>query len=351
MLIKTKLFGIHLKTFDERSIRSLKSFVEFSFKRIDQLSSKHSIELDSKMIKETKLSVYNLLRPIEQDKKFFVINYAGVLNLVSKVLMILTPLYALNGSHKDHEESNTSFSTKFIKFNLVRSILSIGFLFYNMFSFSPYSATKADGEALVEKLKKDVGISPNFSLSSRKGNHRLQRIKSKTPNIVFSSIDEKTELTNKKINDNEPVNTWTFNKKPKVKTRGIEFSDNQEITEKPQNNTQTFDIKEFFLCAEALKNFECFDDSRKKAVEENHKQDKNFKKLFKVIKINGKEFPIFEYQFKGHDDRFLGIKAGGKFYFCKYIPRKHENKIKLFEKFNPEVTTKIESVLRIEDKL
>ena len=100
-----------------------------------------------------------------------------------------------------------------------------------------------------------------------------------------------------------------------------------------------------------MENFERFNDSRKKAVEENYKQNKNFKKLFKGIKINGKELPVFEYQFKGNDDRFLGIKVGGKFYFCKYISRKHENKIKEFDKFNLEVTTKIESVFRRENRL
>ena len=57
-------------SFNERSVRSLKSFVNFSFKRIEQLSAEHPIELDSKTIEETKLSVYNLLRPIEQIKVF-----------------------------------------------------------------------------------------------------------------------------------------------------------------------------------------------------------------------------------------------------------------------------------------
>ena len=100
--------------------------------------------------------------------------------------MILAPLYALNSSQEDLEELKTSFSTKFIKFNLVRSILSIGFLFYNMFSFSPYSATKANGKDLMEKLKQEVGISPNFRLSSINGEHKLRRIVTdKNPNIVF----------------------------------------------------------------------------------------------------------------------------------------------------------------------
>ena len=35
-------------------------------------------ELDSKTIEETKLSVYNLLRPIEQDKKFFVRKFVNL---------------------------------------------------------------------------------------------------------------------------------------------------------------------------------------------------------------------------------------------------------------------------------